>query len=61
MHEDLKNKNKALLAKIDDLNKANALALFDLFKASEEKKELRSHVNQPRGFHSKFDYLFNFG
>ena len=56
--EDLKNINKALQAKVEDLNKTNTSALFDFSKVSEEKKKFRSHVVHSKGFHSLFDNFF---
>ena len=43
--EDLKNKNKALPAQMDDLNKTYVMALSDLSKASEEKKNLEAMLS----------------
>lgn len=42
--EDLKNKNKELQAKVDDLNKANASALSDFSKAFEGKNNLEGTI-----------------
>lgn len=43
--EDLKRKIMALQAQIDELNKAHASALFNLFKILEEKNNLEATLS----------------
>ena len=43
--EDLRNKNKALQAQVDDLNKAYASVLSNLSMASKEKKSLEATLS----------------
>ena len=48
--EDLKNKNKALQAKMDDLNKTRVAALSDLSKAFEENKTLKATLSSQEAY-----------
>ena len=43
--ENLKNKNKALQAQVDKLNKAHASAFSDLSRVSEEKNNLEATLS----------------